>query len=160
MVLAPLSTDHGVRGRPPRLYAPLTSSRTVTRCAWSAASRIQSPSSRWNGRERSSAPVFWKKPWIRSHATGDRRGTLRLVQDHQDPREEHLSQARRRRHAPGRGVACPRAETSLTIESGTRSAQSPLQPDRSALPPADHRLNSTTAVGTSPSLCAAVQCGR
>jgi hypothetical protein len=48
MVLAPLSTDHGARGRPPCLYAPVSLSRTVTRCAWSAASRIQSPNSRWS----------------------------------------------------------------------------------------------------------------
>ena len=30
--------------------------------AWSAASRIQSPSSRCSRREPSSAPVIWKKP--------------------------------------------------------------------------------------------------
>jgi hypothetical protein len=42
----------------PRLYAPGASSPTVARCAWSAASRIQSPSSRCSRREPSSAPVI------------------------------------------------------------------------------------------------------
>ena len=51
----------------------------------------------------------------RSHPTGDRGGALRLVQHRQDPREEHLSQARCR-HAPRRGLARPRAETALTLE--------------------------------------------